>query len=105
MHLKVFDRMEELYLTKLAKYSQALVEKMKNDAKESLEGALAADLEINTRIRDRLIRAAGPVNKSIDFKKEVQKGYEFWPFEGEFWRDETGGYAFATTDVCEEGAR
>ena len=105
VHLKVFDRMEELYLTKLAKYSQALVEKMKNDAKESLEGALAADLEINTRIRDRLIRAAGPVNKSIDFKKEVQKGYEFWPFEGEFWRDETGGYAFATTDVCEEGAR
>ena len=105
VHLKVFDRMEEVYLSKLAKYSQAYIEKMKSDAKESLEGALAADLEINTKIRDRLIRAAGPVNKSIDFKKEVQKGYEFWPFEGEFWRDETGGYAFATTDVCEEGAR
>jgi len=105
VHLKVFDRMEEIYINKLAKYSQAFVEKMKNDVKESLEGALAADLEINTRIRDRLIRAAGPVSKSIDFKKEVQMGYEFWPFEGEFWRDETGGYAFATTDVCEEGAR
>jgi tetratricopeptide (TPR) repeat protein len=105
VHLKVFDRMEEVYLSKLAKYSQASVEKMRSDAKESLEGALAADLEINTKIRDRLIRAAGPVNKSIDFKKELQRGYEFWPFEGEFWRDETGGYAFATTDVCEEGAR
>ena len=94
-----------MYLNKLAKYSLALIEKLKNDAKESQEGALAAELEINTKIRDRLIRAAGPVNKSIDFKKEIQKGYEFWPFEGEFWRDETGGYAFATTDVCEEGAR
>jgi tetratricopeptide (TPR) repeat protein len=105
VHLKVFDRMEEIYLSKLAKFSQAYIEKMKSDTRESLEGALAADLEINTKIRDRLIRAAGPVNKSIDFKKEVQKGYEFWPFEGEFWRDETGGYAFATADVCEEGAR
>ncbi len=105
VHLKVFERMEEVYLTKLAKYSLSFVEKMKSDAKESLEGALAADLEINTKIRDRLIRAAGTVNKSIDFKKELQRGYEFWPFEGEFWRDETGGYAFATTDVCEEGAR
>jgi hypothetical protein len=39
----------------------------------SLEGALAADLEINTRIRDRLIRAAGPVNKSIDFKRNSKR--------------------------------
>ncbi len=103
--LKVFDRIEETYLAKIARYSKPLVEKMKNDVKESLEGALAVDLEVNTRVRDRLIKAQVPVQKNIDFKKEVQKGFEFWPFEGEFWRDETGGYAFATTDVCEEGAR
>lgn len=103
--LKVFDRVEETYLSRLARYSKPLVEKMRNDVKESLEGALAVDLEVNTRVRDRLIKAQVPVQKNIDFKKEVQKGFEFWPFEGEFWRDETGGYAFATTDVCEEGAR
>jgi hypothetical protein len=103
--LKVFERLEESYTTKLARYSRAMIDKLKNDVKESLEGALAVDLEVNTRIRDRLIKAQVPVQKNIDFKKEVQKGFEFWPFEGEFWRDETGGYAFATTDVCEEGAR
>ena len=42
VHLKVFERMEEVYLNKLAKYSLALIEKLKNDAKESQEGALAA---------------------------------------------------------------
>ena len=103
--LRVFDKVEEAYLYKLARYAKVLSDKMKNDVKETLEGALAADLEINTRLRDRLIRAQAPVQKNIDFKKEVQKGYEFWPFQGEFWRDETGGYAFATTDVCEESAR
>jgi hypothetical protein len=103
--LRLFDRVEEAYLFRLARYSRAMTEKMKNDVKETIEGALAADLEINTRVRERLIRASAPVQKNIDFKKEVQKGYEFWPFQGEFWRDETGGYAFATTDVCEEAAR
>ena len=103
--LKVFEKVEDSYETRLARYSKALVDKMKNDVKESLEGALAVDLEVNTRLRDRLIRAQAPVQKTIDFKKELTKGYEFWPFEGEFWRDETGGYAFATSDVCEEGVR
>ncbi len=103
--LRIFEKLEESYVAKIARYSKPLIEKMKNDVKESLEGALAVDLEVNTRVRDRLIKAAVPVQKNINFKKEVQKGYEFWPFQGEFWRDETGGYAFATTDVCEEGVR
>ncbi|MEZ4815222.1 MAG: hypothetical protein R3A80_08480 [Bdellovibrionota bacterium] len=103
--LRIFDKLEETYKLKIARYSRSLVGKLKNDVKESLEGALAVELEVNTRVRDRLIKAQLPVQKNIDFKKEVEKGFEFWPFQGEFWRDETGGYAFATTDVCEEGAR
>jgi hypothetical protein len=103
--LSAFQRIESSYKTRLAKYAEVLVEKMQKDIKETNEGALVVDLEINTRLRERLIRAQAPAQRRIDYKKELQKGYEFWPFEGEFWRDETGSYAFATSDVCEEGVR
>ena len=76
--------------------------RMKDMVKESLEGALSVELEVNTRLRDRLISGSVARRRQIDFDKEIAKGYEFWPFEGEFWRDETGYYAFATGSVCEE---
>jgi hypothetical protein len=67
---------------------------------DALESALAIEVEINTRLRERLITGKVPVMKEIDFEAEVNKGYEFWPFQGEFWRDEAGSFVFATSDVC-----
>ena len=58
---------------------------------------------MNTKLRERLIRAEVPKKVEVDFDADVKNGYEFWPFEGEFWRDEVGSYAFATTSVCGEG--
>lgn len=90
-------------------YTQALrairgrLGEMSDDVARNLEGALAVDVEINTRLRERLMTGAVPRSKQVDFDAEIKKGYEFWPFEGEFWRDEVGGYAYATSDVCAPG--
>lgn len=31
----------------------------------------------------------------------VQNGYRYWPFEGEFWRDEIGNYQYIGVNRCE----
>lgn len=31
----------------------------------------------------------------------VQNGYRFWPFEGEYWRDEIGNYQYVGVNRCE----
>lgn len=73
---------------------------MRQEVADALESALAVEVEINTRVRDRLIAGQTGRMKDINFEAEIKKGFEFWPFDGEFWRDETGNYAFATSDVC-----
>jgi hypothetical protein len=78
----------------------ARLAEVERESKQALEGALAVEVEINTQVRERILAGQKAEMKNIDFEAEVRKGYEFWPFEGEFWRDETGGYAFATSDVC-----
>ncbi|MGZ5279791.1 MAG: tetratricopeptide repeat protein [Pseudobdellovibrionaceae bacterium] len=32
----------------------------------------------------------------------VQNGFQFWPFEGEYWRDETGNYLNVGVNRCEK---
>ena len=83
-----------------AGYARNRAIRMMQEVSESLEGVLSVEVEVNTRLRERLITGKTGVRKKIDFEKELEKGYEFWPFEGEYWRDETGGYAFATSNVC-----
>ncbi|NCN41695.1 hypothetical protein GW916_10670 [bacterium] len=76
---------------------------MATDVSVAFENASLVELEVNTKLRERLIRAEVPKKVEVDFDADVKNGYEFWPFEGEFWRDEVGSYAFATTSVCGEG--
>ncbi len=76
---------------------------MASDIKTAIENASLVELEVNTKLRERLIRAEVPKKVEVDFEADVKNGYEFWPFEGEYWRDEVGSYAFATTSVCGEG--
>ncbi len=84
---------------------QRRLDKMNRDVGEAMADAVAVEVEVDTRLRNRLVRRQTAVMKEVDFETEIKKGYEFWPFHGEFWRDEVGGYAFATTDVCAAGER
>jgi hypothetical protein len=42
---------------------------------------------------------------TVDEKAErdfyVQNGYQYWPFQGEYWLDELGNYHYVGTQSCE----
>lgn len=80
---------------------------MRQEVSDSFENALAIEVEINSRLRERLALQSSAVQREVDFETQINKGFEFWPFQGEFWRDEVANYFFATTGVCEtaEGSR
>lgn len=41
------------------------------------------------------------VDEQIDRTFYVQNGYEYWPFEGEYWLDEIGNYHYLGKQSCE----
>jgi len=43
----------------------------------------------------------GLVNESIDRSMYVQNGYEYYPFNGEYWLDEIGNYHYLGKQSCE----
>jgi tetratricopeptide (TPR) repeat protein len=98
-----FEAARREYYRKGLRSIQRRLATMSSETGEALEDAMAVEVEINTRVRERLLRRETARMKDVNFEAEIRKGYEFWPFEGEFWRDEVGGYAFATTDVCGNG--
>ena len=36
----------------------------------------------------------------VQVSVSIEEGYEFWPFTGEYWKDELGFYAYSTGDSC-----
>ena len=41
------------------------------------------------------------IDAKMDRSFYVKNGYEYWPFEGEYWLDEIGNYYFLGTSSCE----
>jgi hypothetical protein len=41
------------------------------------------------------------LDESIDREFFIQNGYEYWPFQGEYWLDELGNYHYLGTQSCE----
>ena len=63
-----------------------LVSAEKEDARKKLEGRDDFDAEVN------------PVSSRFNFRKN---GYEYWPFQGEYWLDEIGNYHYLGVSRCE----
>jgi len=63
---------------------------MINGKKESLKKRVAGkDLPSDT------------VDKDTERDYYVQNGYQYWPFQGEYWLDELGNYHYLGTQSCE----
>lgn len=65
-------------------------------------------LEMLTREKDLYTAASrGDVMDRLRARRsvEVPKGYNYWPFEGEYWIDEIGWYQITTVDECKEVLR
>ena len=42
-----------------------------------------------------------PIDKDMTRSFYIQNGYRYWPFEGEYWRDEIGNYQYLGGNRCE----
>jgi tetratricopeptide (TPR) repeat protein len=57
--------------------------------REALEGSLAKGSQVE-------------VVKDLKFSYAVSDEHLFWPYEGEFWRDELGTYSYTMTKGCKD---
>lgn len=44
----------------------------------------------------------GQINENVDKTFYVENGYEYYPFQGEYWLDEVGNYHYLGQQSCEE---
>ena len=57
--------------------------------REALEGSLAAGSQVE-------------ILRDLKFSAAVSDEHLFWPYQGEFWRDELGTYAYTLTRGCRD---
>ena len=57
--------------------------------REALEGSLAAGSQVE-------------VVKDLRWTHAVSDEQLYWPYEGEFWRDELGTYSYTLTKGCKD---
>ena len=79
---------------------------MRSELKDLYEQAEFIRYEmINGRKETLKKRIAGKALEQVDEKVDrtfyVQNGYEYWPFEGEYWLDEIGNYHYLGKQSCE----
>jgi tetratricopeptide (TPR) repeat protein len=72
-----------------------------------LQQALRIKIEVSRKEREALessIAAGGKIDVVRDYKYSVAVSDEhlYWPYEGEFWRDELGTYSYTLTKGCRE---
>ena len=75
---------------------------------ELLQQALRIKIEVAAKERQFLqsaLERGGQVDVVRKYKYSVAVSDEhlYWPYEGEFWRDELGTYAYTLTKGCKEG--
>ena len=72
---------------------------------ELLQQSLRIKIEVSRKEREALETslAAGSqveVMRRYKFATAVSDEHEYWPYEGEFWRDELGTYSYTLTKGC-----
>lgn len=84
------------------------LEAERDDLKRLLEQALRIKIEVSRRERDALeasLAKGAPVSvlRPYKYSAAVSDEHEYWPYEGESWRDELGTYSYTLTRGCREG--
>jgi outer membrane protein assembly factor BamD (BamD/ComL family) len=76
--------------------------------RELLQQSLRIKIEVSRKEREALevaLASGGKVDvvRPYKFSAAVSDEHLFWPYEGEFWRDELGTYAYTLTKGCRDG--
>jgi len=75
--------------------------------RELLQQALRIKIEVSRQEREALEASLGSGGKGdgvrpYRFSAAVSDEHLFWPYQGEFWRDELGTYAYTLTKGCRD---
>jgi hypothetical protein len=74
--------------------------------RELLEQGLRVKIEVSRREREaleaRIAGGRGPVVRDYRYSAAVSDEHLYWPYDGEFWRDELGTYAYTLTKGCRD---
>jgi hypothetical protein len=105
-------------LDKLRRERKALVEEIGGRARAKLEyerdqlrqllaQALRIQIEVSRKEREALegsIAKGGQVDvvRDLKYSHAVSDEHLYWPYEGEFWRDELGTYSYTLTKGCKD---
>jgi tetratricopeptide (TPR) repeat protein len=91
--------------------SRAKLEYERDALRELLQQGLRIKIEVSHKEREALestLTQGGPVDVIRDYRYSVAVSDEhlYWPYDGEFWRDELGTYTYTLTKGCRDtGAR
>ncbi len=92
----------ELYFSKQIGATLAKLHARKlQDLLEQREQANYLKVEIVTGEKELIEGQKGlPPKRIVDVETTVAAGYRFWPFQGEYWDDESGAYVYTTESAC-----
>ncbi|GEJ55921.1 adventurous gliding motility protein GltC [Anaeromyxobacter diazotrophicus] len=89
--------------------ARAKLEYERDALKDLLQQALRIKIEVSRQERQALegaLTRGGPVDvlKDYRYSTAVSDEHLYWPYDGEFWRDELGTYTYTLTKGCRDVA-
>jgi tetratricopeptide (TPR) repeat protein len=86
---------------------RAKLEYERDQLRQMLANALRIKIEVSRKEREALEGSLArgsqvDVVKDLKFSYAVSDEHLFWPYEGEFWRDELGTYSYTLTKGCKD---
>jgi tetratricopeptide (TPR) repeat protein len=86
---------------------RAKLEYERDQLRQLLAQALRIQIEVSRKEREALEGSLAKgsqveVVKDLKFSYAVSDEHIFWPYEGEFWRDELGTYSYTLTKGCKD---
>ena len=87
--------------------TRAKLEYERDGLRQLLAQALRIQIEVSRKEREALevaLARGGRVEVLKDYKYSaaVSDEHLYWPYEGEFWRDELGTYSYTLTKGCKD---
>ncbi|MHB8419857.1 MAG: adventurous gliding motility protein GltC, partial [Myxococcales bacterium] len=96
-------------LNRAGQIARAKLEQERDELKDLLGKALRIKFETQGKQKELLeLKLAGQVAKPEEIRRyrytvAVGDDDEYWPYEGEYWRDELGTYQYTLTKGCRQG--
>jgi hypothetical protein len=86
---------------------RAKLEYERDQLRQLLAQALRIQIEVSRKEREALEGSLAKgsqveVVKDLKFSYAVSDEHIFWPYEGEFWRDELGTFSYTLTKGCKD---